>query len=378
MSRVGATHRCPGLEPGGLHPPYLTLRNPRFTIAATPYSLRSGVAQGWPSSRQIADNERPGVEHPNPGAVRGRTQQRSGGVNVIIWRFGPFIASISTIGLAMVSGSSGAAAARRIRLDPNIILIMSDDQGYGDLGYHGNPRIRTPNLDQFARESVRLKTFCVSPVCSPTRASLMTGRYNYRTGVVDTYLGRSLMRADEVTLAEMLAAAGYRTGIFGKWHLGDNAPMCLIDQGFHKALVIKGDGLRPGLRPAGGEGYFDPILQENGQPRKMTGYCSDIYTRAAIDFLAAADDRPFFAYLAFNCPHEPLKAPESELAGYRNVNLSPSAFPKLGHPIPEAKLSPPEDIARLYAMVTNIDANVGRLLEALAFAASPRIRSSSS
>ena len=98
----------------------------------------------------------------------------------------------------------------------------------------------------------------------------------------------------------------------------------------------------------------------------MTGYCSDIYTRAAIDFLAAADDRPFFAYLAFNCPHEPLKAPESELAGYRNVDLSPSAFPKLGHPIPEAKLSPPEDIARLYAMVTNIDANVGRLLEALA------------
>ena len=95
----------------------------------------------------------------------------------------------------------------------------------------------------------------------------------------------------------------------------------------------------------------------------MTGYCSDIYTRAAIDFLAAADDRPFFAYLAFNCPHEPLKAPESELAGYRNVNLSPSAFPKLGHPIPEAKLSPPEDIARLYAMVTNIDANVGRLLD---------------
>ena len=154
MSRVGATHRCPGLEPGGLHPPYLTLRNPRFTIAATPYSLRSGVAQGWPSSRQIADNERPGVEHPNPGAVRGRTQQRSGGVNVIIWRFGPFIASISTIGLAMVSGSSGAAARAADPTRPNIILIMSDDQGYGDLGYHGNPRIRTPNLDRFARESV--------------------------------------------------------------------------------------------------------------------------------------------------------------------------------------------------------------------------------
>ncbi len=249
---------------------------------------------------------------------------------------------------------------------PNVLLIMSDDQGYGDLGFHGNPRIKTPNLDRFARESVRMKTFCVSPVCSPTRASLMTGRYNYRTGVVNTYLGRSLMHPDETTLAEALGSAGYRTGIFGKWHLGDNAPSRAIDQGFQRALVIKGGGIGQASDPPGGSTYLDPVLQDNGVPKRFSGYCSDVYTTAAIDFVATADDRPFFAYLAFNCPHEPLQAPEAELAAYRAMDLSPSAFPELGHPVPPDLMTPPDDIARVYAMVTNIDTNVGRILGALA------------
>jgi arylsulfatase A-like enzyme len=249
---------------------------------------------------------------------------------------------------------------------PNILLIMTDDQGYGDLGYHGNSRIKTPHLDRFARESVRLKTFCVSPVCSPTRASLMTGRYNYRTGVVDTYVGRSLMHPDERTLAEVLSAAGYRTGIFGKWHLGDNAPMRPIDQGFQRALVIRGGGIGQASDPPGGENYLDPILQDDGVQKKFTGYCSDVYTTGAIDFVSAADDRPFFAYLAFNCPHEPLQAPEAELAEYKSMQLGPSAFPPFPHPVPPDMTMPPEDIAKVYAMVTNIDTNVGRILGALA------------
>ncbi len=249
---------------------------------------------------------------------------------------------------------------------PNILLIMSDDQGYGDLGCHGNSRIKTPNLDRFARESVRLRTFCVSPVCSPTRASLMTGRYNYRTGVVDTYLGRSLMHTEETTLAEVLAAAGYRTGIFGKWHLGDNPPMRPMDQGFQRSLVIKGGGIGQNSDPPGGSTYLDPILQDNGVQRKFAGYCSDVYTTAAIDFVTAAADRPFFAYLAFNCPHEPLQAPEAESAYYRSIDLGPSAFPPYPHPVPPDMMTPPEDIAKVYAMVTNIDTNVGRVLGALA------------
>src|SRR6516165_4789457 len=201
---------------------------------------------------------------------------------------------------------STVAPAREAATRPNILLIMTDDQGYGDLGCHGNPVIRTPNLDRLAKESVRLKSFYVSPVCSPTRASLLTGLYHFRTGVVDTFAGRSLMHPDEVTLAEMLAAAGYRTGIFGKWHLGDNAPLRPIDQGFQEALVIKGGGIGQPSDPKGGSSYFDPILQHNGKAERYRGYCSDIFAKAVTDFLAEPSDRPFFAYLAFNCPHEPL------------------------------------------------------------------------
>ena len=174
------------------------------------------------------------------------------------------------------------------------------------------PKIRTPNLDRLARQSVRLKQFYVSPVCSPTRASLLTGRYNYRTGVVDTYRGRSLMHPDEVTLAERLRAAGYRTGIFGKWHLGDNAPLRPIDQGFQEALVLKGGGIGQPSDLPGGSHYHDPVLLHNGSPRRFTGYCSDVFTTAAIDFLESSAGSPFFLYLAFNCPHDPLEPPEAE------------------------------------------------------------------
>jgi len=263
--------------------------------------------------------------------------------------------------LSVLEGPEAAAAADR----PNILVIITDDQGYGDLGVHDNPKIKTPNLDQFARQSVRLKSFYVSPVCAPTRASLMTGRYNYRTGVVDTYQGRAMMHPDELTLAEVLTAAGYRTGIFGKWHLGDNAPLRAIDQGFQEALVIKGGGIGQPSDPPGGSSYSDPVLQHNGKEERYKGYCSDIFAQAAIDFLSKPGDQPFFAYLAFNCPHEPLEAPEPELAGYRAMNLKLSQFPQLGQPIPPSYAAPQEMVARVYAMVSNIDANVGRVLKAL-------------
>ncbi len=144
---------------------------------------------------------------------------------------------------------------------PNIILLLSDDQGYGDLGITGNPIIETPNIDQFARESARMNYFYVSPVCAPTRASLMTGRYNYRTGVKDTYIARALMFTDEVTIAEVLRSAGYATGIFGKWHLGDNYPMRPMDQGFEESLVLNGGGLSQPSDPFENHGrYTNPVL----------------------------------------------------------------------------------------------------------------------
>src|SRR5262245_21193033 len=177
-----------------------------------------------------------------------RTRLR-GGSRVLQGEIRRLVLGASAMATLLPTAAVPAAEGTGVSKRPNVLLIMTDDQGYGDLGYHGNPRIKTPNLDRFARESARLKTFCVSPVCSPTRASLLTGRYNYRTGVVDTYLGRSMMHPDETTLAEVLAAAGYRTGIFGKWHLGDNAPLRPIDQGFQRALVIKGGGLGQPANP---------------------------------------------------------------------------------------------------------------------------------
>jgi len=228
---------------------------------------------------------------------------------------------------------------------PNVILVITDDQGYGDLGVHGNQEIQTPNLDSFATESVHFKNFYVCPVCAPTRASLMTGRYNYRTGVVDTYLGRAMMFGDEVTLAHSLGEAGYKTGIFGKWHLGDNYPMRPDDQGFQEALVHKGGGIGQPSDPPGNT-YFDPVLYHNGRDKKYEGYCTDIFTNATIDFIEKNRNQPFFAYLSTNAPHTPLQIHDKYVQPYLDKGLD-------------------ETTAKVYGMITNLDENMGRLLSRL-------------
>ena len=266
-----------------------------------------------------------------------------------------------TLALAFLLVTMQTTAAER---RPNVLLVITDDQGYGDFGVHGNPQIRTPRLDGLARESVRLTRFHVSPVCSPTRASLLTGRYHDRTRVVDTFRGRSMMEPDETTLAEMLSAAGYRTGIFGKWHLGDCYPMRAVDQGFQEALVLKGGGIGQPSDPPGGTSYFDPVLQHNGRPEKRKGYVSDVITDAVIEFIKTGRpaSQPFFAYLAFNAPHVPLEVPEADLAAYAKTDLSNAGFPATGYPLEPI---PRAQTERVYAMVSNIDANVGRVLDTL-------------
>jgi arylsulfatase A-like enzyme len=246
---------------------------------------------------------------------------------------------------------------------PNIVLILADDMGYGDLGVHGNRQIRTPQLDRLAAESVELTSFHVSPVCTPTRASLMTGRYNFRTRAIDTFLGRAMMDPAEVTLAEMLSSAGYRTGIFGKWHLGDHYPMRPMDQGFQESLVLWGGGLCQPSDPPEGNSYFNPTLSHNGVNVKTDGYCSDVYTTAAIDFIQANRERPFFVYLPFNCPHSPLQVPDSYFEPYKAAGLKNDQAPKA----PRARANfTLDDQARLYGMITNIDDNIGRLVAKLA------------
>ena len=272
------------------------------------------------------------------------------------------VALALTVVLASLAVCERAAADAQRR--PNVVVIITDDMGFGDLACHGNPVVRTPNLDKLSKEGVRLTNFYVSAVCSPTRASLLTGRYNYRTGVVDTYLGRSMMYADEVTLGEMLRWAGYRTGIFGKWHLGDNYPMRPGDQGFGESLVLKGGGLGQPSDLPGGNGYVDPVLLRNGKPQKTEGYVTNVLAGAAIDFITANRGEPFFAYLAFNAPHEPLgQVPQEQYERYKAMDLQPSKFVAPGWPLPD-KIDV-DKIARVYSMVTNIDENVGRVLATL-------------
>jgi arylsulfatase A-like enzyme len=275
-------------------------------------------------------------------------------------RLAAFILTISAALVTLLSAKTGhgADSAR----SPNVVIVMTDDQGYGDLGAQGNPVIRTPELDRFAAASVEMEYFYVCPVCAPTRASLMTGRYNYRTGVTDTFLGRAMMHADEVTLAEMLRQGGYRTGIFGKWHLGDCYPMRPMDQGFEESLVHTGGGL---CQPAGppDNSYFDASLLENGKRVNTSGYCSDVYTEAAIRFIGEHRREPFFIYLPFNCPHGPFEIADSYVQPYESLNMKPDDFPAVenGHPLK----SIPDNTARVYGMVENIDDNLGRLFARL-------------
>ena len=226
---------------------------------------------------------------------------------------------------------------------PNIVLFVSDDQGYGDLSLHGNPDLQTPNLDRIAQEGAEFTDFLVNPVCSPTRSSLLTGRYYYRTGIVDTYMGRSMMYNDEITIAEVLRTAGYRTGIFGKWHLGDHYPLRPMEQGFEEVLVHEGGGIGQPSDPPDGNSYFNPKLMHNGKQEQHEGYCTDVFFNGAMEFISQNKNGPFFAYVASNAPHVPLQVADSYVAPFRAKGLD-------------------ETTAKTYGMLANLDENAGRLL----------------
>ena len=175
------------------------------------------------------------------------------------------------LGSASVVFSQGFFSCGNSVKKPNVILVITDDQGYGDMACHGNPVLKTPHTDSLYKDSVRLTNFHVAPTCAPTRAGLMTGRYCNRTGVWHTVMGRSLLRRDEVTMADIFSANGYKTGIFGKWHLGDNYPYRPQDRGFQEVLIHGGGGV--GQTPDfWGNNYFDATYMNNGYPESVTGY----------------------------------------------------------------------------------------------------------
>jgi arylsulfatase A-like enzyme len=253
-----------------------------------------------------------------------------------------FVACGIVVAAAVLLAPSLAPAADR---QPNVILIVTDDQGYGDLGCHGNPILKTPNLDKLHAQSVRLTNFHVDPTCSPTRSALLTGRYSSRTGVWHTVMGRSLLRRDEVTAANVFAAGGYRTGVFGKWHLGDNHPYRPQERGFGEVLTFGGGAIR-NTPDVWGNNYFDDTLRHNGRLEKASGYCTDVFFAAATRFVEENKARPFFCYLPTNAPHAPYNAAGKYSQPYRDRGV-------------------PDQRARFYGMIANIDENVGRLLARL-------------
>jgi arylsulfatase len=232
---------------------------------------------------------------------------------------------------------------------PNIILVMTDDQGYGELACHGNPVIKTPHLDRMHAESVRFTDFQVSPTCSPTRCSLLTGRHEFRSGVTHTIQERERMSLKATTIAQVLKSAGYATGIFGKWHLGDEDAYQPDRRGFDEVFIHGAGGIGqtyPGsCGDAPGNTYFDPAILHNGTFEKTTGYCTDVFFTQALRWIDAkrAGGEPFFAYLPTNAPHAPFVCPDKYAQMY------------------DGKV-PNKNVAAYYGMVTNIDDNMGTLL----------------
>ena len=224
---------------------------------------------------------------------------------------------------------------------PNVILVITDDQGYNDIAAHGNPILQTPSMDELWAESVRLTNFHVDPTCSPTRSALMTGRYSTRTGVWHTIMGRSLMDPEEMTMAEVFAANGYRTGMMGKWHLGDNYPLRPMDQGFEEAVWHKGGGVGQGPDYWGND-YFDDTYWRGDTPEAFEGYCTDVWFREATAFIERHQAEPFFLYLSTNAAHGPYLVDES-------------------YSKPYAEQGVPAPADAFYGMIANLDENLGRL-----------------
>lgn len=239
------------------------------------------------------------------------------------------------------AGDAGAGSKANSKRRPNVIIVFTDDQGYGDLSCHGNPVLKTPNLDRLHRQSIRLTDFHVSPMCTPSRSQLMSGQDALRNGAMNVSSGRTLLRRGIVTMADLFRMMGYATGLFGKWHLGDNYPYRPQDRGFEKAIWFPSSHISSAPDYWNND-YFNDHYRTNGQIKKYKGFCTDVFFREAKNWMQAqaARGRPFFAYLPLNAAHGPLFAP----AKYR-----------------ERFKDKKRGLAGFYGMLANIDDNMGKL-----------------
>ncbi len=256
------------------------------------------------------------------------------------------------LSLAVLSVVARPALADLAGSKPNIILVMTDDQGYGPIGKHGHPWIKTPHLDALHDVSTRFTHFVVAPTCSPTRAAIMTGRHPEKNGITHTILERERMTLNATILPQVLKTAGYTSGIFGKWHLGDEAEYQPDRRGFDETFIHGAGGIGQAYdcscADAPGNKYLDPVIRHNGRFVQTHGFCTDVFFTAALGWIKqkATAKEPFFAYISTNAPHGPFIAPEKNSKRFTDLGFG-------------------KDQAGFYGMIENIDENLGRLMTKL-------------
>ncbi len=254
--------------------------------------------------------------------------------------------------LALLSAVAGPALADLAGTKPNIILVMTDDQGYGPVGKHGHPWIKTPHLDSLYDASTRFTHFVVAPTCSPTRSSIMTGRHPEKNGITHTILERERMTLNATTLPQALKTTGYTSGIFGKWHLGDEEEYQPDRRGFDEVFIHGAGGIGQAYdcscADAPGNKYHDPVIRHNGKFVQTRGFCTDVFFTSALGWIKqqSAAKQPFFAYITTNAPHGPFIAPEKNAKRFTDLGFG-------------------KEQAGFYGMIENIDENMGRLMAKL-------------
>jgi arylsulfatase A-like enzyme len=268
-------------------------------------------------------------------------------MNATIWQRTTLFACTALVLVAALVCPSPAAteAGSRVGPPPNVILVLTDDQGYGDLSCHGNPVLKTPNLDRLYAESIRLTDFHVVPMCTPTRGELISGVDCLRNGAMNVSSGRTLLRRGLPTIADLFVERGYVTGQFGKWHLGDNYPYRPQDRGFRESIWFPSSHI-PSAADYWNNDYFDDVYQHNGRREQFQGYCTDVFFDEAIRWMrrCAEGKEAFFCYIPLNAAHSPLFVPDKYREPYREQ---------------------PRNVASFFGMIANIDENMGKLDEFL-------------